>query len=220
MAKRPPPQRASTPVARSPRARRSPEEARALILDAATDLLAARGPDAVGLKAVAVEAGVSHGLVSHYFGTYEALVEAVLARHQATMRAELLERLAARPDEGPEAWIEHAFAAMAHPLYGRLSVWAVMSGRADAAGFFARREQGLRIVVDALAARLGERASRDRIERVVMVVLTSILGYTTGRGVMWAALGKEATAARDAAFRAELVALVAPLVTTRRARGR
>lgn len=211
MEKRPKP-RLRKPAERAPRARRSPEEARELILRAATDLLAERGPDAVGLKDVAVAAGVSHGLVSHYFGTYEALVEAVMARHQAAMRAELLLRIAARPDEGPEAWIEHGFAAMAHPLYGRLSVWAVMSGRTDAAGFFARREQGLRVVVDALSVRLGDAVPRERIERVVVVVLTSILGYTMGRSVLWAALGKEATAAHDAAFRAELVALVAPLV--------
>lgn len=201
-----------------PRVRRSPEEARELILAAARKLLAEKGPDAVGLKDVARTAGVSHGLVSHYFGTYGTLVEAVMAAHQASIRAELFARMQEHPDEGPEAWIEHGFAAMAHPLYGRLSVWAVMSGRTSSAGFFARREQGLRMLVDALEARLGPDVPRARIERVVVVVLTSMLGYMMGRDVLWAALGKEATEARDAAFREELSALVAPLVASARAK--
>lgn len=197
-----------------PRVRRSPDEARELILAAARTLLAERGPDAVGLKDVARVAGVSHGLVSHYFGTYGTLVEAVMSAHQASIRAELFARMAEHPDEGPEAWIEHGFEAMAHPLYGRLSVWAVMSGRTSSAGFFARREQGLRMFVDALEQRLGPKVERERIERIVVVVLTSMLGYLMGRDVLWAALGREATVARDAAYRRELAALVAPLVAS------
>ena len=187
---------------------------------AAKSLLAAHGPDAVGLKDVAREAGVSHALVSHYFGTYGALVEAVMASHQQATRADLFARMAASPDEGPEGWIEHAFLAIAHPLYGRLAAWAVLSGRLDSEGFFARREQGLRLVVDVLEQRLAGAVSRERLERLVLVVLTSAIGYSMGRTAMWGALGKDATKDRDAAFRAELGALIAPLVAASRKRKR
>jgi AcrR family transcriptional regulator len=210
--KRPPPKR--------PRARRTPEEARELILRTAKKLLSERGPDAVGLKEVARDAGVSHALVSHYFGTYGALVEAVMSSHQQTMRAELFARMAASPEEGPAAWIEHCFAAIAHPRYGKLAAWAVLSGRLDREGFFARREQGLKMVVDVLEQRLAGAVPRERLERLALLVLTSALGYSMGRTAMWAALGKEATSARDAQFRAELGALIEPLVAEAKKRRR
>jgi AcrR family transcriptional regulator len=195
------------------RVRRTPEEARERILAAARVVLAEKGPDAAGLKDIAAAAGVSHALVSHYFGTYDALVEAVMAAHQAEIRAELLARMAASPDDGPAEWIDHVFSAIAHPLYGRLAAWSVLSGRIDSESFFARREQGLRLVVDVIAARLGGGIGieRERIERVVLVVLTSVLGYSFGRTVLWGALGHEATAARDAAFRKEIALLLTPL---------
>ena len=71
---------------RCKRARRSPEEARALILEAAERVFATHLPDVVGLKDVAREAGVSHALVTHYFGTYSALVEATLERRFFKLR--------------------------------------------------------------------------------------------------------------------------------------
>ncbi len=73
-------------MAPATRTRRSPEEARAVILRAAESLLADRGPDGVGLKDVAVRAGVSHALVTHYFGTIDALIDAALEAHAAEQR--------------------------------------------------------------------------------------------------------------------------------------
>jgi AcrR family transcriptional regulator len=192
--------------------RRTPEEAREIILAAARTLFAEKGPDAVGLKDVARVAGVSHGLVSHYFGTYEALVEAVMSAYQQSVRTELFARIAASPDEDPEAWLEHTFSAVAHPLYGRLVAWAVLTGRLRSEGFFARREQGLKMVVDVLEARLGHSVERDRLERIVLISLTAAIGYTLGRVAIWGALGHEATPARDEAFRKELAGLFGPLL--------
>ena len=63
---------------RPERIRRTPKAARALILEAASGVLADLGPDRAGLKEVAAAAGVSHALVTHYFGTFSALVEEVL----------------------------------------------------------------------------------------------------------------------------------------------
>ncbi|WP_069772133.1 helix-turn-helix domain-containing protein [Streptomyces sp. LUP30] len=60
-----------------PRRRRAPEQARQEILDAAAELIARHGPDGVGLRRVAEAVGISHGLVTHCFGTYSALVRAV-----------------------------------------------------------------------------------------------------------------------------------------------
>src|SRR4051812_23554771 len=72
------------------RVRRTPEEARERILEAAERVFATHLPDVVGLKDVAREAGVSHALVTHYFGTYAALVEATLERRFDKVRDELI----------------------------------------------------------------------------------------------------------------------------------
>ena len=56
-------------AAAAPRRRRPPELARQEIVDAAERVFAASQPDQVGLKEVAREAGVSHALITHYFGT-------------------------------------------------------------------------------------------------------------------------------------------------------
>src|ERR1043165_9545887 len=63
-----------------PRVRRTPEDARSHILDAADAVFRDQLPDAVGLREIAAAAEVSHGLVTHYFATYEGLVAAVIAR--------------------------------------------------------------------------------------------------------------------------------------------
>src|SRR5688500_13324653 len=92
-------------VARAIRRRRSPEDARREILDAAERLFASHHPDALGLKPVARAAGVSHALVTHYFGTYAGLVDAVLERRQLALRDHLVTRLRSAPglpsDTGP-----------------------------------------------------------------------------------------------------------------------
>ena len=71
------------------RVRRSPEEARTVILDAADRVFGAHLPDAVGLKEIAREAGVSHALVTQRSvdavsrRTLEMLIEATRAERSA-----------------------------------------------------------------------------------------------------------------------------------------
>jgi TetR/AcrR family transcriptional regulator, repressor for neighboring sulfatase len=208
--------RARSKAAKDPpstRVRRTPQEARATILLAAEKLLAERGPDAVGLKEVAAAAGVSHGLVSHYFGTYEALVEETLEKHAGALRAALLRQMAASASEGPDAWIEQLFAAIAQPLYGRLAGWALLSGRMNRDDFFARRDQGLREIANAIEARYREHHktlpfSRDDLEFVLMLVLAAAFGYSMGRPVLWASVAREPSDERDAWFRRRLAKMV------------
>src|SRR5215813_12722092 len=75
------------------RRRRPPELARQEILDAAERVFAGFQPDQVGLKEVAREAGVSHALITHYFGTYAGLIDAALERRTRATRESILARL-------------------------------------------------------------------------------------------------------------------------------
>src|SRR5260221_1514602 len=81
--------RAMTEPAR--RVRRTPEEAKRLILETAQALVARTGPQGLRLQDIAAEAGISHPLILHHFGSRAGLVRA-LTREAA---AELKDRLVA-----------------------------------------------------------------------------------------------------------------------------
>ena len=63
------------------RARRTPEEARRLILETAQQLIARAGPEGLRLQEIAAAAGISHPLILHHFGSREGLVRA-LTQHE------------------------------------------------------------------------------------------------------------------------------------------
>ena len=174
-----------------PRRRREPETARAEILDAAEGLLVRSPPGAVGLKEVAAAAGVSHALVSHYFGTYGELVESVLVRRIRRLRETALAKLAEPGGmEDGVALIEALFTALEDPLYVRLSLWALAAERPLGRESFPFREQGMRIFAEALTARvLRDRPDlppgplRDRPEDIAPIAerLVRSLGETHDR---------------------------------------
>jgi AcrR family transcriptional regulator len=203
------------------RVRRNPEEARALILEAAQRVFTDKGPDVAGLKDVARAAGVSHGLVTHYFGTYEALVEAAIAERVDGARRRILEQLSEGAIGGPLGVIDALFDTLERPEYGRMLAWALLSGHALRDDFPARRVQAPKQVADLiehrLRERLGEKApiDRDAIEFLVLVVLSAGIGYGLAREVMWGAMGRKADVDRHRDFRRRLGELVSGYVRAR-----
>src|ERR1041384_1920978 len=121
-----------------PRRRPSPELARQEILDAAERVLASVQPDQVGLKEVAREAGVSHALITHYFGTYAGLLEATLERRNRATREEALVRLR-EPDalSRPGELLELLFRMLQDPVHLRLMRWMLARERPAAGHAFA-----------------------------------------------------------------------------------
>ncbi|MCB9589491.1 MAG: helix-turn-helix transcriptional regulator [Polyangiaceae bacterium] len=207
------------------RVRRTPEEAKALILNAALALFADHGPDAVGLKEVAAQAGVSHGLITHYFGTYEALVEAAFQEHVNRAQAVTLGRVDELIQGGPEAWVALAAEHLNDPTYGRLVAWALMSGRLGADDFITHRAQGLRRLIDAIDGRF-RGVDRSSLEFAVILVMSASLGYSLARKALWGSLGsassgargaspRDSEAARDAWFREKLSKVVLGLLKPR-----
>ncbi len=195
---------------RTERKRRSPEEAKRTILRAAQKLLAEHGPDAIGLKEIAREANVSHALVSHYFGTYESLVDDALADHLTSQRLDGIQRIMRSPPH-PSAWLDVAFEQLAHPLSGRLLVWAMLTGRLEREDFVVFRDRGLAQVVDLLAAYMraaGRETDREALERGVLIGFCAVIGYSLGRNALWGSLGKRASAEKDLAFRTQLASIL------------
>src|SRR5439155_19480326 len=72
------------------RLRRSPEEARRLILDTAQELIARNGPEGLRLQEIAAAAGISHPLILHHFGSREGLVRAFVHEAVAELRCRLV----------------------------------------------------------------------------------------------------------------------------------
>ncbi|HZL63874.1 MAG TPA: helix-turn-helix domain-containing protein [Thermoleophilia bacterium] len=80
------------PKRKKPAAREGREVTTAAILDAAEELFAADGYEAVTVRAIAERAGVSHALVHRYLGAKAEIFRAVLQHNQGVM-------LAAAPDD-------------------------------------------------------------------------------------------------------------------------
>jgi AcrR family transcriptional regulator len=69
-------------VTTTPRTRLSPDQRREQLLDLGVRLLATRSLDELSIDLLAEEAGISRGLLYHYFGSKQAFHEAVV-RHAA-----------------------------------------------------------------------------------------------------------------------------------------
>jgi AcrR family transcriptional regulator len=124
-----------------PRKRRSADEARTAILDAAEKRLVASGPAAIRLQEVAADVGVSHPTVLHHFGSREALVRAVVARALDSLYASLMTAVQAIPPdvEGMgdgtarvDALLDAVFDALVAGGHGRTFLWLALSGYAPA----------------------------------------------------------------------------------------
>ncbi|MFF7245946.1 TetR family transcriptional regulator [Embleya sp. NPDC008237] len=114
------------------RVRRNPDDARRMILEAASRLLAAGGPAAVQVRAVAAEVGVSDAAVNHHFGTRDRLLESLLRFGGTKLKAELHAVLGAWTD-GPidPAELVHALAALYADGYAELALALHRSGWRD-----------------------------------------------------------------------------------------
>lgn len=194
------------------RVRRSPEEARTLILDAADSVFREHLPDVVGLKDVARAAGVSHALVTHYFGTYAGLVEAALERRFQRLRESLVGHLVgvleAQGGVGEVlATYRRAIGQNAlDPVTMRLATWALMSGRVAQDDFFSHRMRGLQFLADALEARAG--VPREELEFMLIASFAMTVGWTIAGNAISGALGKKKGPNQDAAFEARVAAMI------------
>ena len=203
---------AKRPPARTKRIRRTPEEARATILDAADRVFARHLPDAVGLKEIGKEAGVSHALVTHYFGTYAGLVEAALERRFTRLRESLVKQLfvvfegKAGASEVLAAYRAAITRDAADPVTVRLAAWAMMSGRTAEEDFFAHRVQGLRLLADALESRTD--VPREDLEFCLIASFALSVVWTVGGPALAGALGKKKAKDNDALFEARVTRMI------------
>ena len=114
----------------APRKRRTAEQARGAILDAAERRLVAAGPGAIRLQEVAADVGVSHPTVLHHFGSREGLVEAVVERALDSLHVALVAAVRASPESPDQvgAMLEAVFDGLVSGGHGRAFLWLALSG--------------------------------------------------------------------------------------------
>ena len=198
---------------REPRRRRPPEQARSELLDAAERVFADHQPDQVGLKEIAHAAGVSHALVTHYFGTYAGLIEATLERRVRALREVMLERVREVGALGqPARLLGLLFQSLGDPVHIRLMRWLFASERPAASHALALADQGLqRISLEVAKALVGPSPPPARVIAVENALLTAVsaaYGYAMGKGAFALALGRAPDAALDEAVQDNLARML------------
>ncbi|PKQ07653.1 MAG: hypothetical protein CVT73_08390 [Alphaproteobacteria bacterium HGW-Alphaproteobacteria-12] len=113
------------------RVRRTADEARRLILDAAEARLAKQGPEGLRLQDIARDVGISHPAILHHFESREGLVRALIARANTQLRDTLLGALGSDyPSRDAADHIGHVFEALSDRGTARLLSWLLLTGRA------------------------------------------------------------------------------------------
>ena len=113
------------------RIRRTPEEARALILEVAASRLSAHGIEGLNISGVARDAGMSHGTVIHHFGSTGAMRQALLAHMTRDLLADVMSAL--DHDEPPARVLTRLFDQLSRDGHGRLLAWLALDQQALAA---------------------------------------------------------------------------------------
>jgi len=113
------------------RIRRTAEEARKLILDAAEERLATGGPEALRLQDIAADVGISHPAILHHFESRDGLVLALSLRTLQSLRDGLIDVLGEVDLQNPnvEGVLAAVFGVLSDRGLARLLAWVVLSGR-------------------------------------------------------------------------------------------
>jgi TetR/AcrR family transcriptional regulator, repressor for neighboring sulfatase len=198
-------------IAKKIRRRRSPELARTELLDAAERLFKDTPPDRVGLKDVGREADVSHALVTHYFGTYDGLVEAVFERRTERLRQTVLARLASGGVTEAAHLVDLLFSTYEDPVHLRLMKWLIASERADNRAALALRDKGLRLVAQQVELALRAQGSVvpiDAIQLALIATVAAAFGYSATKAAMASSIGQDVSAELDRNVRRTLTEML------------
>jgi AcrR family transcriptional regulator len=170
-----------------PRTRLASDTRREQLLRAGVDLLRARTPDEMAVEDVARSAGISRGLLYHYFEDRDAFVVAVLERASEELRRALRGDPEASPRERVEAGIDSFIAfAEAHAAGFRALLTGAVTNRKVAALIERTRERDLDAFVAGVAATTADPEAARR-SNVLRVALHAHMHFMEGAVVRWLA---------------------------------
>jgi len=191
------------------RVRRTPEEARRLILEAAQAAIARTGPEGLRLHEIAAAAGISHPLILHHFGNRAGLVRALTREAIAELKDKLVAAMTER-DYSIEEQLERVYDAFRNGLGQRLAWLATVDPDGDQSGpMMIQRE-----IADHLHARRiaaappGATVAREDSQFLVHLIATAALGDAIYGAQFRRSAGLEDGAETEGRFRAWLAALI------------
>jgi len=198
-----------TTLSRAKRLRRTPEEARRLILETAQALVASTGPEGLRLQDIAAAAGISHPLILHHFGSREGLVRELTREAAAELRDKLLAAMASS-EYSVDQQLDRVFDAFRNGLAQRLAWLATVEPGGGAEG----TRMIMRDIADKLhwrriaAAPPGLAISREDTDALIHLVATAAFGDALFGAQLRRSAGLPATSQTDRRFRLWLAALI------------
>jgi len=198
------------------RLRRTPEEARRLILDTAQELIARNGPEGLRLQEIAAAAGISHPLILHHFGSREGLVRALVQEAVAELRDKLIAAMGSA-ESSLEQEFDQVFDAYRDGLAQRLAWLATIDPSGETVG----PATIMRDIADSLHARrtaaapAGAAPDRAYTEMLVHLIAVAAFGDAIVGRRLWRSAELPATDDTDRRFRAWLAALIRDFWTRR-----
>lgn len=200
------------------RKRRTAEEARRVILDAAELRLEEVGPAGIRLQQIAEDVGMSHPAILHHFGSREGLVNAVLGRVITHLRNDLIASFGEAVDaERAAGMLERVFEALGDSGHARVLAWLILSGETGGRGQHGEPaallgdDRALQRIGEAVhALRLRGDAEADLEDTLFSVILAAlaIFGDAIVGDVMRKSAGVDATPDAGTRFREWLAKLL------------
>lgn len=185
------------------------------ILDAAEKLVEEKGPDGFGLAELGREAGISFGLIHHYFGGKEGLLKAVLRRTLRGMGQEIR-----RIQEDGSFWRRDAPAVVVvfdtftnRPGFGRLLGWGLLSGLITADDFateVSADAQALDVMIEAFRKESPD-GTGDSAAIITTLLMSAVIGFNLLRPMLVTAFDWGAD--EDELLRGQLARAVVGLTT-------
>ena len=175
------------------RTRRTVEEARSTILDAAEDIVREVGPAGLRITAVAQRAGMAHPNVIHHFGSREGLLEALTTRTVQRATDRVVTAMAGPIPTDEEEQVDaltRVLDSLDEGGQGRLLAWLVLSRRA---GGFRRpdMEPLVRLTHEWRTARFGPFDIEDTRRQVLLASMVLVGDAVSGEPLVEALkLGK------------------------------
>ncbi len=157
--------------------RAEPDVRRLSLIEACARVLARAGAAGTSVRAVAQEAGVSPGLVGHYFGSIDAAVTATYVHVEAQVSAALDAALAGAGDDPRarlDAYVTASFAppiASGELLATWIAFWSLVRSRSDIARQHDDQYAQFRARLEGLLAACGLRASDLRRAAIAVTAL-------------------------------------------------
>ena len=159
------------------RVRRTPAEARRLILDTAARRLARHGIKGLNIADVARDAGITHATLLHHFGSADGMQRSLMTDMTAALLRDVLAALEDQSADDDDAVVQALFGTLAKGGQANLVAWAAITEqdvRVDPEAPGGPTGQLFADLIDVLVAKLG--GQRARAQRVVYLVATTALG--------------------------------------------